>query len=542
MGSIQKVEANLRRRNTHGLCGNLRHRDALIRRRAAQALGELGDPSGVRCLERALRTDKDQYVRQWAIDALQAIGNATAIDVLAGVYFGGDRRLSALAGQALAALPSKQALAALLIRDALLRNEWDSIEGLSEHGPRLLSILLNSELFRSWPSAKQREVLNRAVRLGASPPLARRRELAGIGMFVSGLHTIGDVLAGLQSHAPAVRIAAAERLGAGRVRWTARPLWQRFQREIAPSGDRGAAIAIARAMIELGDERAIRFLMDRLSHADSRVAADAARMLVEVGAPAVLERLFQFVVGQTVAPARRNVPQVMAALQAGGAQVAEGLRHLIEENEPSARRLMVEVIARCGHPEATQLLSKLAHDSDPEVQRAALDALAELNSPEAVDCLAALINEAPRKWITRALAAMTIRQAVERLRMLDPSNTTLTGVVMDGRTPLARARVQVIQFHHFAETNQWGWRAISGRAETDAGGRFGLTLFSLADDQPVQLKVVTQVQPNGKGGAAFTADLVLAKGQAHEVQAKIDRLFDRLSVEIRGDRRGTLAI
>jgi HEAT repeat protein len=321
---MQKVETHLKRRNVRGLCGDLRDRDALVRRRAAQALGELRDPSGVRCLEHALRTDKDQYVQQWAVDALQAIGDAAAIDVLTTVYFRSDRRLSAMAGQALAALPSEHAQAVLLIRDALLHNDWESLEGVGEYAPRVLSVLLNSGLFGGWPSAKQREVVNRAVKLGASPPRQHRRELATIGMFVSGLHTIGDVLSGLQSHSPAVRIAAAERLAASGIRWTARPMWQRFQRELAPNGDRGAAIALVRAMAELGDDRASRYLMDRLTHADSRIAAESARMLVEIGTPEVLERLFRFIAAPPLTPANRNIAQVIAALQAGAARSWRG--------------------------------------------------------------------------------------------------------------------------------------------------------------------------------------------------------------------------
>jgi hypothetical protein len=195
---------------------------------------------------------------------------------------------------------------------------------------------------------------------------------------------------------------------------------------------------------------------------------------------------------------------------------------------------MVELIARCGHPEATRFLSQLAQDSDPEVQRAALDALAELNTPAAVDCLAALESEAPKNWIVRALTAMTLPRAVDLIRTLDPSSTTLTGSLLDRRVPLPGARVQVVQFQHFTSPNEWGWRAISGRAETDVNGVFGLTLFSLEPDQTVQLKVVTPVLPNGKGGEAFTADLALTKGQAHEVLANIDRLFDRLVIEVRG--------
>ncbi len=532
MGSIKKVEALLARRNVQGLCTALRDRNAQLRRRAAQALGELGDPAGVLCLKQAL-LDKDQYVQQWALDSLRSIGDTAAIEALTASYFGADRRLSMLSGQALAALHnSSHASSVLRIREGLLRGDWQVLETLGEHGSRILSQLLGSPLFASWPAAKRREVLHRALALGVVPPQSQRRELAGIGLFVSGLHSIGDVLSGLHNRSPSVRAAAAQRLGASGIKWTTRALWQRFQKEITPAGDRTTAVAIAHAMVNLGDERAIRYLIERLLDSESRVVSDAARLLVEIGTQPVLESLFWFVAAPPSPHAHRNVPQVIAALQGGGSSVIERLQHLKDHEHVRARRLMVELIARCGYPEAEGLLSDLAQDIDTDVQHAALDALSELNTSTAAECIMSLIQVAPPTWIARALMAMTVSRAIELLRVLDPSSTTLTGIVRDNRRALEQARVQVIQHHQFPGQANWGWRAISPRAETDHHGAFALSLFAFEDGWAVRLKIVTPVLSNGRGGEAFTAELALSKGRAHIIQANIDRLFERLVVEI----------
>lgn len=535
MTSLRKVESLRDQRNIRGLCSALRDQNPLIRRRAAQALGEVRDPAGVPCLARALREDTDQYVQQWTVDSLKAIGDETAIQALTAALFNGDRRIPALAAQALSALPSDMAAAALQVREAATRSDWSSLEQLGSSAQRALSALLGSPLYASWHPAKRREALNCAMRLGATMPSAQRRELAGIGLFVSGLHSIGDLLNGLRHRAPAVRIAAASRLGASGRAWTARPMWRRFQREIGMKEDRGSAIAIARAMGQLGDMRAIRYYQERLSHADSRIAAEAARSLVEVGTQQSLEILFWYIVRPLPAPANRNIPHVLSALQAGGSKVIDGLRHLLDHEMVKARRLMVELLTECQPPDVTVLLSDYARDADVEIQHSAVEALGQLNSEPATEVLYSLVDVVPNSWIIRALCVMTHPMAVARLRGLDPLATTFHGTILDNRLPIERARVQVVQEHY--TRHEWIWRAISARAESDAEGRFALALFELEPDRTVRLKVVTAVQPNHQGGEIFVGDLPAVPGKDHQVQASIDRLFGRLNIDVTGLNR-----
>ncbi|GEM_PF-946201 len=531
MNPVQRVEALLAQRNLRGLARALKDRNTLVRRRAAQALGELGDPAAVPLLERAIWKDGDQYVQQWAIEALRTIGGPTATDALTAILFGADRRLAALAGQALAYLNTPQAITALRLREALIRNDWAAISALGTEVHRPLSTLLRSDLYRGWPSAKRKEVLKLSVELGAIPLRHHRRDLAAMGLFISEVHTIGDLLAGLRHRNPAVRVAAADKLGASGRIWTARPLFRCFRREMRSGGDRSVAIATARAMSMLGDERAISSLMERLSHPDNRVTADAARTLVEIGTPKTLERLFWFV-ATPASPAHQSIPTVLAALEAGGPQVVTALRHLVEHEQPRVRRLMIELIARSRYPDGAALLAPLGKDPDPDVQRAALDALAELNTSAAADVLYGLRDTAPTHWIIRALTAMSTSRATLLLRSLDPSATTLRGTVLEDQRPLAGASVQAIQERFVERKAQWDWRAISRRAETDAAGAFALTLFVMEPGKPIRLKVTTPLQPDGAGGEVFTAEIALIHGRDHRVWANIDRFIKRMMVDM----------
>lgn len=531
MSATRKVERMLAARNVRGLGRALRDRNTVVRRRAAQALGELRDPAGVPFLQRAMLKDSDEFVRQWALDALRGIGGAAAEDALIAGLFGTDRTMATLAAQALTGLGSVQAITAVSVRDLATRNDWAGLQRLGEEARRALSILLSSDLYATWPSAKRNEVLNLAVRLGATPPTRYRRELAAGGMFVSGVHTIGDLVNGLQHRSPAVRISAAKRLGDAGKKWTTRPLYYLFQRENRPGGDRTVAIAFARAMARLGDLRAVNHYRQRLYTSEGK-PGEAARALVEIAMRETMEILFWFVAAPPPPPAYRNVPAILSALEGASADAINQLTHLLDHEQPNVRRLMIEIVARSRHPEAVMLLSPLATDPDQEVQHAALDALSELNSAEAVEALYALRDDAPRRWIARALAVITHPSAPERLREIDPSATTLHGRVLDNRQALQGARVQVVQQRIADKTGEAMWQAISARAEADDQGAFALTVFGALPEAPMQIKVTTPVKPNGKGSEVFTAQLSLSTGKAHQVEARIDRFFERLMLDI----------
>ncbi|MBN1310082.1 MAG: HEAT repeat domain-containing protein [Anaerolineae bacterium] len=527
---MQHVEQMLSRGDVRGLCRALRDRNPLIRRRAAQALGEIKQPASVPHLARALDKDKDQYVLRWTIDALQAVGDQAAIDVLTTALFGADRQIVTLASQALAAIPAPQAESALRVKDALVRTNMTALAEIGEEARRALEIALNSRQFDAWPSGKQKQVLNVAVELGARPPQRYTRELAGTGQFVSGLHTIGDLMAGLRNKKPNVRAAAAEKLGATGQPWARFLLYNRFRHEVRSGGERSVAVAAARALDQLGDERATAHYKQLLYGTDAQQAAEAARTLGEIGTQGAIRALFWFAADPPPSPVYRTT-QVLTALENIGPAAVDALRELIDHQSKPVRLMLIGVILRSEHPEMATLLGQMGRDADPGVQRAALDGLADLDTPAAAEMLHQLADDVPHDWVIRALASMTQSESLVYLRNLVPDFTTLSGILVeDNGEPLANVFVQVVREHWVEEREVWEWLAASARTETGPEGQFALALPIAESDATIRAKVVLPSLQDGKDGETFMADLPLEYGKDNQVKMRIDRFFSRLVI------------
>lgn len=524
--------------NLRGLCRLLRHGDPFVRRRAAQALGELGYPDAVSCLARALRKDSDQYVQRWAIDSLQKIGSADAIDVLVEAAFSTRVQIARPAERVLSAIPTQQAAETLRLKDILQRNDWEALAAIDEEAKRPLAVILASEQYADWPAAKRQGILRVAVKLGITPPVQYSRELAQMGLYVSGVHTLGDLVRGLRHRNPNVRIAAADRLAAtGRSSWWVNwRLYHNFRREARPGGDQKIAAAFARTLDQLGDSRAVELCKETLYAAGGQAATEAAYLLAEIGTPAAVEALFWFAAEPPPPPAYRNVPLAMSALQNVGPAAVDALRPLIEHEAAHVRRLMVDVIGRSEHVARFDLLARLCRDKDDDVQRAALDALAEANTAQAADKLYALGKDVPRAWLVRALASMTHPAGLEHLRQLAPEATTVAGILCEkDRSPLAGAQVQVVRGAFDQGGGNWGWRAASVRAQTGDDGAFTLAVAGFDAGTPLRLKIViSSSQPVGSPGPFF-ADLTLDKGRSHHIEAVLDRTFERLILTVAPD-------
>ncbi len=328
MTPTRKVERLLAQGNVRRLCRLLRRGDPLVRRRAAQALGELGHPEAVPCLAQALRRDADQYVQRWVIEALRKIGSPDAIDALVEAVFSRRVQVSRLAELALSVIPARQAVEVLKLKEALTRNDWEALGAIGPEAQRALAIILRSEQYAGWPSAKSQRVLRIAVEIGVTLPSRFRHELAEMGLYVSGVHTLGDLLRGLHHRNPQVKIAAAERLArTGRSRrWLLWLLYRSFRRETQASGDRRVAAAYGRALDQLDDPRAVEFCKERLYAAGGQPAAEAAYLLAEMGTASAIEALFWFAAEPPPPPSYRNVPLAMSALESAlAASVSRGI-------------------------------------------------------------------------------------------------------------------------------------------------------------------------------------------------------------------------
>lgn len=535
MSSGQRVDRYRTQGDVSGLCRLLQTRDALVRRRAVVAIGELRNPAGVPCLAEVLRDDSDEYVRRWSIDALRKIGTPDAVDALIDAMFSASLQIGTLAEGALAALNTDQAQAALEINQAILRGDWGKLQEAGDDGKRALNIILGSSEYATWPSARQQYVLEAAVKLGITPPEVYRSDLADIGLFVSGVHTVNDLFRGLENNNPKVRKAAAEKLASSSLDWTTRRLYRHFRREIEPGGNREVAAAIARAMEQLGDLRAVEETGNRL-RGGGQPASEAAYLLAETASKHSIEALFWFASDPPPAPAFRNTPLAMSALEHAGPPAVDLLRPFIAHENVRVRWLLVDVITRSRHPDAVNLLSDLAKDDQAEVRDAALDALAQIGTEKAAQVLYELRGYVPHDPLIRALSAITHPAGPEYLRRLSPRVTTVEGIVLGGdRQPLSGGHVQIVEERHLGAETGWGWRAVSARAQTNAAGSFILSIFGADETSRLRLKVVTPLQRDGSGQETYEAALSVRMGRHNQLQATIDRFFDRLVVDIKYD-------
>ncbi len=211
---------------------------AMLRMAAAQALGRIGDRAAVAGLMKAAE-DSKPYVRQAAVDALGRLGDARALAVLASRVGDKDRMVRSVAAQALArigvlALPT--------------------LAGLAESGnPSIRQAALSA--VGKIPDAQSGEIVAKALSdldwsVRASAADAARR--------------LGTVAL------PALIASAGKGTAAGRA-------------------------AVARALGEIGDLRAVATLVQLLGDGSVEVVIQAAWALGKIGspstAPALLKRL-----------------------------------------------------------------------------------------------------------------------------------------------------------------------------------------------------------------------------------------------------------
>lgn len=154
-GLIQRIFKALHtlkdRRSVVPLIGYLESSDAMIRRRAIEALGPIPDPVARRSLENALRNDRSDEVRAAAALALGEQGQKHAIPALETALAGGERvKMNAL--QAIGMLQERTSLAKVLplLGDPSARVRQAAVSCLGgirnpEATPRLIEMLHDSE-------------------------------------------------------------------------------------------------------------------------------------------------------------------------------------------------------------------------------------------------------------------------------------------------------------------------------------------------------------------------------------------------------------
>jgi HEAT repeat protein len=527
MTTLKQVETHIQNHDAQSLCRALGDRNAVVRRRAVQGLGELADPAGVACLEKALHTERDEYVIQWAINALRATGDDSAVQALLRLALGPDRKIASWASQGFEVIGSPAAHIARRLLEILHHSEMEALNEFNTEAAWAFEIVMNSLQYTAWSPGKRRQFLERAVQIGAKPPDKFRGELAEMGVFISGIHTVGDLLNGLNHRSPAIRTTAAERLGLAGQAWTIPGLRSRLGKEQKAGGDQAVVIALCRALSRLGDQSALNEYHKQLASPDMAVKSLAARMLAEIQTPYALERIFESLTAGEGGASRGGLLSALERLPPAAIEVA---RKLGDREDQQSQLVAIELLRRINHPEKFGLLKHLCAGSHEMVQAEALDAIADFDSPEAVMVMEELIGRMPDPRLIRSLASMTQPQAVRLLRRLVPDLTVVRGgIQVDYRNPLKGAWVQIMYESQGMGGSSPVSMAISPRTVSGSEGEFELAILSVPDDRAaISLKVTTGMDEQNQATQSVVCPLKIKPGQVNAIEAHVDTFFARL--------------
>ena len=138
LGEIARKNPKLKLgRFTPRLIGLLGNEDVVIRRNAAEALGDIGDPSAFSALANALG-DEDAQVRFWAVESLGKVGGASAVPALIGIFGDEDVRPKGHAIDTVGDIGDASAIPALfgVLADKDLGISWSAANALRKIDPR----------------------------------------------------------------------------------------------------------------------------------------------------------------------------------------------------------------------------------------------------------------------------------------------------------------------------------------------------------------------------------------------------------------------
>jgi HEAT repeat protein len=119
---VPLIEALRSARDVAALAQALQDENKLVRKAAAEALGQIGDPRAVEALLASLRNDNWRRVREAAAEALGQIGDARAVEPLLAALRDADPSIKVAAAEALGQIGDEHAIAPLVL--ALQDGGW----------------------------------------------------------------------------------------------------------------------------------------------------------------------------------------------------------------------------------------------------------------------------------------------------------------------------------------------------------------------------------------------------------------------------------
>jgi HEAT repeat protein len=336
----------------------LSDKDRFARRKAAQALGEIGDRRAVEPLIRALN-DSDEIARRWAARALGEIGDRRAVEPLIEALSDSDGGVRRWAVLALAEIKERI-------------EERETIEPLIE-------------------TLKTKDI---HIRRRAAQALAKVGEPA-IEFLIKALSG-GDEL---------VRRRAAWALGELRVRRAIEPLIEALK-----DRSKYVRIAAAAALSKMGGEQVVEALIEILSDSNYDVRREAARALGEIGDRRAVEPLIE-ALSDSNGGVRRWAAR---ALGRGGERAVEPLIEALSDSNQGVRRWAAWALGNIGDRRAVEPLIEALSDSNPKVRGRAAQALGKIKDKRALPKLEQLAGEDEVPGVAKATRKAVKRRSARR--------------------------------------------------------------------------------------------------------------------------------
>jgi HEAT repeat protein len=413
LASIIKALGRRGSKAVPALIGALDDRHQEVRKAAAEALGEIGDPQAIEPLLQAMIREKEgPNPYKWAVLRFQT----AAVDHLLPLLSHEDTTIRVQAAQMLAELGDERALepliAALNTPDTPLR--FHLVISLGKLGDRRAVEPLLTLLTDETPSVRHHALLALGA-LGDKrivPVLldALQRDASLLHGTVIALGELGDprgvevALAALSDANESIRFGAARSLGAMGDPQAAAPL-------IAALADPSQSVreAAVRSLAALGDHQAIPPLIDALKQ-NSLLASEAAAALGVLGGPRAVDALLGAVSDPQLwgwgawGPACR-------ALRALGVPAPAVLFTTLNEAPSYKRRQSITALGLIGDLRALEPLIAILTNSeeDEQVREAAATALATLKDERALPPLIAILEEDEEEDM-RCSAALALGQ------------------------------------------------------------------------------------------------------------------------------------
>ena len=390
-------------KNVKGLVKALGWRkDRHVRRAAATALGQLGDPRAVNPLIRALN-DSDSGVRGAAATALGQLGDTRAVNPLITVIQNDEWSVREAAVAALGNIGAHAVgplIAALHDQDEYVRRA--AAGALGQIGdPRAVKALI---------SALDDE--SAAARQAAAEALGQIGDPDAVEPLIGALN---DQNANVRKAAAAALDGLAwspDRGATGAAYWVAKEQWKKCVKIAAIEpliavlhDDRVIEIRDApatRTLVKIG-ARAVGPLIGSLNDQNGNVRQAAAEALGQIGDPRAVEPLIGVLKDENE-KVRRATAEALSRIR--DPLAVEPLIGVLKDNDRLVREDAVRALGQIGDPRAVEPLIAALHDHEEYVRADAARALGKIGDPHAVEPLIGAFNDQNANVRMAAAAAL----------------------------------------------------------------------------------------------------------------------------------------